>query len=263
MVKSLRTSGFCLFFLFSFLRLISANPAEFKPESPEKKFYSGEKLIYEISYLGVPVGRSVSEVEEATYQNRKAYHFHVFVTSYRGIDFFYKVRDEHHSYVDAKTLETLGYERKIQEGRRKVYEKIIFDPAAHEAHYFDAQGKEIQKLETQPGTQDALSCGYWSRTYPFQAGDRFFIPVHAEEKNWNLEVKTYEKKTVTLSKIGKFEAVRLEPMMEFQGIFFRKGKVEGWVSLDKRRIPLTMKVKIPVLGMISASLISYEPGQSL
>ena len=46
----------------------------------------------------------------------------------------------------------------------------------------------------------------------------------------------------------------------FEGFFVRRGKVRGWMSMDERRIPLVMKVKVPVLGEVVATLSGYEPG---
>lgn len=253
---------FILLFIFS-SNLFAETLPDFPEASPEKKFFVGEKLIYEIYYLGIPVGQSVSEVKEiATVAGRKAYHFQVQVHSYKVMDWIYKVRDEHHSFVDVETLQSLKYQKKLQEGRRHSYERLEWDPDSGGIREYDVQGKVLREMKLETPMQDALSCGYWSRTLDFKPGETFFVPVFAEGKAWNLQVKTYEKKPMILSKVGRFEAVRIEPLMEFTGIFFRKGKVEGWVSLDGRRIPLKMKVKIPVLGSISAELVRYTPGES-
>lgn len=247
--------------IFFPLNLSAAETAVFSPAPPAKQYFKGEKFQYKIYYLGIAVGESVSEIKEIIQvRGRSAYHIEVKVHSYRAIDLIYKVRDEHHSYVDTETLVSLGYEKRLQEGLRKVYERMELDPEKRMARYYDEKGVLLDEIPIEPDSQDALSCGYWARTQILAEKTSFFIPVHADKRNWNLEVKVGSAAPVDIPSVGKFQAVTIEPLMEFQGIFIRKGKTEGRVSLDERRIPLTMKVKIPVLGNIYAELFRYESG---
>lgn len=230
---------------------------------PAKKFYDGEKLVYQIKYLGVPVGRGEAEIKKtADKQGRAAYLIEVNVKSNSVIDWIYKVRDEHRSWIDAETLGSLRYDKKIHEGRRKREESVEFDAAAKKAGYYGKDGKLVREVElAQSIMQDMLSCGYFARTLDFKPESSVVIPVHAQERNWNMEVKFFEKGPIDIKGVGRFEAVRAEPKMDFEGIFIRRGKIEGWISLDARRIPLKMKVKIPVLGTVTAELIEYQEGR--
>lgn len=258
---------FPVFFLSLFLAIPAARSENklpiFSEAAPAKKLWVGEKLVYVISYLGVPVGGAEAEVREIIqFKNRKAYHVVTKVRSYPVIDLFYKVRDEHHSYIDTETLVSLRYEKNIREGRRRERETIEFDPGKKTAAYLDAEGRVRHEMEVPDGTQDAMSCGYWSRSVEIFPNSSLFIPVNAEKRNWNLEVKFYDSRPVEIEGVGSFLALESEPLMEFQGIFFRRGKIRGWISLDARRIPLRMKVKIPVLGQVSAVLKEYTPGKN-
>jgi hypothetical protein len=246
--------------IFLFLILILPLAASASAE-PAKKYTPGEILVYKIEYLGIPVGESRAEIKAITeYEGRKVYPIEVKVRSYSVIDWIYKVRDEHRSLVDVETLQSLRYEKKIHEGRRRAQETIVYPFGKRIAHYLDAKGETLHEMEAPEGVQDQMSCGYWTRTLDLVPDSSVFIPVNADKKNWNLEVKVREKVSVKTA-LGTFEAVRFEPLMEFQGIFIRKGQAEGWVSLDFKRIPLKMKVKIPVLGAIHAELVKYEPGR--
>ena len=229
---------------------------------PLKKFSVGEKFVYRIQYLGIPVGESEGEVKEILeVQGRHAYHLLVRVRSYSMIDWVYKVRDEHHSFLDVETLQPLRYEKNIREGRRRLTERLIFDPGRHTVradHGNEATSPE--EFSVPENVQDELSCGYWFRTLEVEPDTSVFIPVYADGKNWNLEIRLGKVREMDLEGIGKFSALEIEPLMGFQGIFFRKGKIRGWISLDERRIPLQMTVKIPVLGNVRAVLIQYVKG---
>lgn len=220
----------------------AAGPVYEAVSIPEKKLFVGEKLVYQIEYLGVPVGEGRAEVAEKTvYLGRPAYHITVTVRSYKAIDWIYKVRDEHHSYIDAENFQSLALQKKIREGRRR-----------HE--------ESVDMMKEHPGMQDEISCGYFFRTLKIEPRTSVFIPVHADGKDWNLEVKLLDTKPLQIKGAGSFQAIEAQPLMAFQGFFLRKGKVDGWISLDKRRIPLKMSVKIPVLGPITAELKEYVPG---
>lgn len=240
--------------------MYGAVPVFEKTEIPERKYFVGEKLTYQINYLGVPVGEAVSEVLEKTVlDGRQAYHIAVKVRSYRVIDLIYKVRDEHHSYVDAETLGSLSYSCKIREGWNKFEESSVYNSKTGEM-VIKRRGETVH-LAVPAGTQDQLSCGYFFRTLPVKENSSVFIPVQAEGKNWNMEVKTYGFKSVKIENAGEFQALETRPLMPFRGIFFRQGEIHGSISLDKRRIPLRMTVKIPILGSVSSELISYVPGK--
>ncbi len=253
-----------LFFLFfAFPQFLQSAPAATvfeKTEEPAKRLFPGEVLTYRIHYLGIPVGEGRAEVVEKTMvRGREAWHVVVTVRSFRAIDLVYKVRDEHHTWIDTETLASLGYSKKVREGRRKRDEKTDYDLAALTASR-EAKG-EKKTFSIPAGTQDQLSCGYWFRTLSVKPQGSVNIPVEAGGKNWNMEVKTYGTRKMTLGKIGEFEAIEAEPLMPFEGIFIRKSRIRGWMSLDKRRIPLKMSVKIPVLGAVTAELESYQPGR--
>lgn len=230
-------------------------------EEPARKLFVGEKLVYQIRYLAFPIGKAEAEVKEIrNIRGRDAYHIVVKVRSYFVIDLVYKVRDEHHSFMDVEKLNSLGYKKDIREGPRRLKKSMAYDPARHRAVFLDEQGSQ-KGMPVPDHVQDEVSCGYWFRTLPLKPRSSIFIPVHADERNWNLEVKLYNRERVKIPGIGEFEALEVEPLMEFQGIFFKRGRIRGWISLDNRRIPLKMKVKIPVLGSVVSELVEYSPGR--
>ena len=247
--------------LFSGLQIAQAAPAFTPVSDPARKFFVGEKLVYQIRYLGIPIGKAEAEIKEIQQvQGRAAYPIVVKVRSFFVIDLIYKVRDEHHSFIDVEKLHSMRYDKNIREGPHRIKSSIVYDQASHRAVLLDEKGNQKKEMPVPESVQDEVSCGYWFRTLFLQPKTSIFIPVHAHEKNWNMEVKLYDKKKIKVPDIGEFEALEVEPLMEFQGIFVKRGRIRGWISLDSRRIPLRMKVKIPVLGHVTAELVEYFPG---
>lgn len=235
---------------------------DFPPvDAPSSFFYPGEKLVYKISYLGLTVGEAQAEIETLEEWNgRPAYHMVVRVKSHPVLDWIYKVRDEHHTWIDAENLHSLRYEKKLREGRYRVHEVMTYDQEAHTAVYESLTNKSRKEMFIPKNVQDQLSCGYFFRTLKIEPDTVVKIPVNADEKNWELEVKLFQSEPMEIEEVGIFQALEAEPVIKFQGIFVKRGKIRGWISLDERRIPLMMKVKVPVVGHITARLSSYTPG---
>lgn len=242
-----------------FFCLLLAAPGALAESAPPQKLFVGEKLVYSVRVLGIEVGRGEAEVREIVkVRDRDAYHIVIHVRSTRIIDWIYKVRDVHHSYVDVERLHSLRYEKILREGRYRADEVMEYDQTNHTAVYESRLNHSRKEMRIPPDVQDQLSCGFWFRLQEIQPGTEIFIPVNADEKNWSLRVKILKETKVELKGFPEFEAVEVEPEIRFQGIFVKRGKVRGWLSLDPRRIPLKMTVKIPVLGSITARLVNYK-----
>ncbi|HOE68204.1 MAG TPA: DUF3108 domain-containing protein [Candidatus Omnitrophota bacterium] len=247
---------------------LSANVHAAKPEKifppsgkPPARFFVGEKLKFKVTYAGITVGEAESVVKEIVAVNgRDAYHIEINIRSKPVLDWIYKVRDTHHSYVDVQNLCSLRYEKTVHEGRYWTDEVMEYDQAEHLGRFFSKKDNSRKEMFIPKNVQDQISCGYYYRTLDVKPGTKASIPVNADEKNWDLEVLAHGTKEMTIGGIGVFEAVEVEPVILFEGFFVRRGKVRGWMSLDDRRVPLVLKVKIPVLGDVTATLIEYQPG---
>jgi len=230
-------------------------------QKPAAHFFTGEKLTYKISYLGMTVGEAEAEITGLeTLRGRPVYHIVVRVKSHPVIDLLYKVRDEHHTWIDAEKLHSLRYEKKLQEGRYRAHEVMTYDQEAHTALYQSLSNQSEKEMLISKDVQDQLSCGYFFRTLEVQPETTVTLPVNADEKNWDLEIRLLKAAPLEIEGVGRFQALEAEPLIKFQGIFVKRGKIRGWISLDERRIPLMMKVKVPVLGSVTARLSAYKPG---
>jgi Protein of unknown function (DUF3108) len=257
-------AGMTIFALIFFTPSLAAGDAEkvfSYAEKPAAKIYLGEKITFEISYLGVTVGEAVAEVKEMVKVNgRDAYHIEIQVRSRAILNWIYKVRDTHHSYIDAEHFHSLRYEKKIQEGRYWTDESMEYDQEAHIGRFHSLKDHSRKEMFIPKNVQDQISCCYWLRLQEIKPDSKTLIPVNADEKNWDLEVVTHGMKEMKIDSVGVFQAVEVEPIIMFEGFFVRRGKVRGWISLDERRVPLVMKVKVPVLGEVVATLAQYKPG---
>ncbi|MFA5167396.1 MAG: DUF3108 domain-containing protein [Candidatus Omnitrophota bacterium] len=232
-----------------------------RSEKPATKIFLGEKIKFEISYLGITVGEAESVVKELVKVNgRDAYHIEINIRSRPILDWIYKVRDTHHTYIDAEHFHSVRYEKKIKEGRYWTDELMEYDQDGHVGRFYSRKDNSRKEMFVPKHVQDQISCCYWLRLQDVKSDSKTLIPVNADEKNWDLEAITHGVMEMKIDNVGVFQAIEVEPVILFEGFFVRRGKIHGWMSMDERRIPLVMKVKVPVLGEVVATLAGYEPG---
>jgi hypothetical protein len=215
-----------------------------------------EKFTLDVSWGLLSVGEATMSVSKIViFNGRPAYHLVTEARSNSFCDTFYEVRDLNESWLDARTLTSLGYSKKLREGSyyRDVW--VLYDRDA--STFVERQTRKDGTFEVKTGTipaqvQDILSSIYFVRAHELPDGGQVVVDVNTPE-NWPLAVKVTARETVKVP-AGKFPAVLVEPAMRREGLFIQKGKrLRLWLSDDAARRPLMMKVEV-FFGHITAVL---------
>ena len=239
---------FTLFLLFS--STLSAAP-------PPQKLFVGEKLVYSVRLLGIEVGRGETEVKEIVkVRGRDAYHVEIQVRSARIIDWIYKVRDTHHSYIDVERLHSLRYEKILREGRYRADERVRYDTAARKGYYESFWNKSKKEISLDQGyAQDILGVFYWFRLQKVEVGRPIKTVVNSEEKNWDVELRVLGRQTKEIKGRGSFDTILVEPRTRLKGILYQRGRAFVYFTTDERRLPVWITLKTPfgpVVGILRA-----------
>jgi hypothetical protein len=117
-----------------------------------------------------------------------------------------------------------------------------------------------QEFPLNPGALDELSVLYYVRTQTLTPGNTVRARVFASRKNWDLEVNVLRRETLETA-LGRRETVVVEPLLKFDGIFQRKGRMIVWITDDAERIPVQMQSEI-IIGSFFATLTRREVGTS-
>jgi hypothetical protein len=111
-----------------------------------------------------------------------------------------------------------------------------------------------QSLPIPAGTQDIISCLYYTRSVlPLKPGASLTMNVYHDKKNRPVEVRVEEIETIG-SRWGDMKTARVLVIMPFHGLFMNQGNIRVWLTTDERRTPLRMKAKV-ILGSIVADLV--------
>lgn len=220
----------------------------------------GEKLTFKLQWGVLTLGEATLGVSEIVdFNGQPAYHIISTAKTYPFGDRFYKVRDINESWIHVGDLRSLGYSKKLREGKFFRDEWVIFD--------YDNKtwlSKRVNKdasfkysTGTLPGAvQDILSAIFMIRPEPLNVGDEVVFDVNTK-KNWPLKIKVLRKTTIRVP-AGRFRCVIVEPVLREEGLFIQKGKkMQVWLTDDKRHIPVMLRVDI-ILGKISGYLTKME-----
>jgi hypothetical protein len=230
-------------------------PPEPPPARPQTAFGVGERLTFDIKYKFVKAGTSVMEVKEVvTRDGQAAYHVTSRASSNTAFSLIHEVNDRIDSWIERRSLRSLGFEKHLREGRYKRDEVVRFDYREGVAVY--GNGREI---EIGSEVQDILSAFYFMRTLPLEVGRSLSILSHADGKNYPLEVQVLRQDRISVG-AGKFDCYVVEPLLKSSGVFRQKGRLTIWLTRDERHLPVMMKSKISV-GSVVAELAEYRPGR--
>ena len=102
-----------------------------------------------------------------------------------------------------------------------------------------------------------MSAFYYVRTMPLTVGDTSRFSAVSGKKRYELKVLVHGKEEIKTAALGKVKTVKVEPVLDGDGIFNSKGRIFIWLTDDDRRIPVLMQCEI-ALGSIKAKLMKIK-----
>jgi hypothetical protein len=240
-------------------------------------YREGERLGYDVTWLGIKAGEATLEARGVVSLNgHQAYHLVTTAQSTPLISKIYRVDDRTESFLQTDPLRALRFDKNLREGRYRHSSQTVFDhekgiatfryldfsPVPRDITRLDEAeryGKYVsQEFPLTPGALDELSVLYYVRTLPLVANTTVTARVFASRKNWELEVKVLGRETLE-TVLGQRETLKVEPLLKFEGIFQRKGRMIVWLTNDAERIPVQMESQI-IIGSFVTTLTRREVG---
>jgi len=233
---------------------VSADPSESKPWGELKHpFQVGERLTYNVSWLNLTAVIAVMEVAPIPGVSDHGVAKLVGTAQSTPIlTTFFPVDSRVESELDLDTLAPEHMTFRRREGKKK--EDIEYTFHQKKGMVTAVRGGTIESLPMPTGTQDIISCLYYTRTVLEPTpGASLKMNVYHDKKNRPVEVRVEGVETIA-GTWGQAETVRVLVIMPFHGLFMNQGNIRVWVTTDERRTPLRMKAKV-VLGSIVADLV--------
>lgn len=215
-------------------------------------FVNGERLAYDVTWLGMRAGIATMIVQEGRDdRERQQLMLSMTARSSPTVTKFYPVDNRGVSQVDLESFLPTHMTFARREGKR--FNDFDYTFRHHEGLVTAVKDGKTDDLPIPPDAQDAMSCLYYVRkVLPFVPGASLTMTVHHDKKNYKMDVRVEALETVE-GRWGKIETARVVVIMPFQGIFLNEGNIRVWFTTDEHRVPVRMKAKV-VVGSIVAEL---------
>ena len=216
-------------------------------------FRAGETLVFEVSWMRIPIGTATMRVEPAADgAHPRALRFISKARSNRFLDGLYKVDDHIESLFDPQTRLSRAFHMRQREGSYRNHYRMVFDQVKRRVTY-QKRDKPVEVLTMPSTAQDPLSVLYWVRTAPLTVGKPAFASVCNRGETWRTPIRVLKRERLKLP-IGEVDAIKIQPLLQDAGIFRHKGDMFIWLSDDAHRVPVQMQSNIKI-GAVSAQLV--------
>jgi hypothetical protein len=211
-------------------------------------FKVGERLNYRVYLPNIP-----APVATATFQvrARSRYFDHdgLFLTvtaqTTNALQKLFVASDTMSSYVDPKSLLPFRTEVALNQGRTRVANKLTINQ-----DYGTVTTETGEKIEIPIGTHDYLSYFYVLRTFDLTIGKSSPLSILVDNRPKTLVITPLSRETVQL---GSQSIPAIQISLTTDDAQRDKFQLRGWVSADKRRLPLRLTA-MTELGLLRADL---------
>ncbi len=222
-----------------------------------KAFKADEEVKMKVFYstLGVYVGagEAVFTSTLERFNGKPVYHFVGVGSTYSFFDNFFKVRDKYESFVDTANLLPYKFVRNVDEGGYKKYDNVTFNHSSKTAVSTNGVYPVSNCI------QDVVSMIYYARNIDFskyKVNDKIPFDMFLDDEIFHMYIR-YMGKEVIKTRFGKFNAIKIKPLL-LKGTIFEGGeKMTAWLSDDPNHVLLRAESPIAV-GSIKVDMMSYK-----
>lgn len=220
-------------------------------------YVRGEKLLFRAHYGFVNAGYGEVTISDKLYKinDRICYKIETVGKSSNSFDFFIRIRDTWRSYVDTSSIIPHKFFRHIEEGKYRKTEEVFYNHQAENLRVVDKKRDIDKEYKVPSNVQDLVSGFYFLRNTNFNklsVNDTIYIPSFLENEIYDLKL-VYRGKGKVKTKLGKFMALKLTPIMPENSLFDGEESIRVWISDDKNKIPLKIEADM-FIGAVEMDL---------
>ncbi len=236
--------------------VIELQPGQVRPETLDAIFSGNETLHYTVSWSGgLKIGDILMEIRPAA-APATGYVISAHVKDYGALATFYPIDDQFRCTVDGAMKLPTRYEVIQREGHRHHLTTRVteYDQQQQQVRY-QKNKNPIQTFALVGKAYNEFASFIITRALSLQINEPIVVPTFADEKRH--EVRVYLLKREELDSIfGKRQTLKIEPRLQFKGLYEKSGSTLLWVTDDRCRVPVEIRSRI-ALGSLVAELTDY------
>jgi len=214
-----------------------------------------EKLTYQISMFGIPVG--VAELEAKNERGEVRITLRVksnsVLSTLYPVDDFVETRHIGGNFIITKIRQQEGSFKSDRGFTLFLRDKSVF--------WIDNLRKRSM-MESLPNSEvlDILSGVYYLRNRQLKVGSIEQIQLYDSDTYASLPVEVVRRERISLPGFRKADTLVVKPLLRTDGIFKRTGDLLIWLTDDENKVPVKVETQI-ALGTVSVELVSAETKQ--
>jgi hypothetical protein len=226
----------------------------------------GEKLTYQVTYLGIPAGTFTLEaLPYKAVGDRKVYHIMAKAWNSAVFGLMYKLEDYVETYIDYDGFFSHRFHLHQDETKQVRDSQELYDSEKKQSYWWNrwdrkergySENKDFYPME--PFPQDTLSSLYYLRAVPLPPHGMVSFPVMSEGKPLTAYVTVMGREELDTA-AGTLKTVKLKPEAATRGVLERKGDSYMWLTDDDRRFLVKIEAKVKI-GYVVVELKKIELG---
>lgn len=248
---------FAFLLFFGLVTLVSADGVANFP------WQNGERLSFRLSWGFVTAGSA--DMNAYPQENGKIL-FESIARNNGAFRSIYPVADTIRTVADAETLLPDSFLKILNEGTFFSTSRIVFDRRAKLVTLSDTAFTKSRRDEIKSRNDTTLaleglehciiSAFYRVRGMDLSGKQETKFEAVSGKKRYQLRVIIHGKEPIETD-LGKFDCIKVEPVLGDDGAFKASGRLFIWITDDAKRLPVLMRVKIPI-GSIKGELVDFS-----
>ncbi|MBF0194348.1 MAG: DUF3108 domain-containing protein [Magnetococcales bacterium] len=228
----------------------------------EEKVYGaspGEKLFFNVHWMGVPGGRAEMSMEMA---KEGEYKIKAMVETIGVVSLFHPIHDFIYSFGDRLPngeFVSRKFIRDKQRGKKFRNTTVTFDQKNRVVTRISTYKKPIIINTSTDNIKDPMTIFYAIRSLPKLTPNTtlHWLSVGKKEHKVRIEIGEPKQKSVPLGRHNIIPVKIIEP--NGVGMVSQEEALTIWLSADKRRMPYRVETRLSI-GSVAADLIKYDDG---
>jgi len=177
-----------------------------------------------------------------------------------AVNLLFPVADNFQSGFSVKTGCSTGFNKQIQEGRRKIASELSFNyehgrQAQNERNL--VKGTATHKEANIPAcVTDSLSAIFYTQSQTLMPGQTVYFPLADSIHTVTVGMKVEDREEIK-TPAGTFQTVKVQATAD-EGVVKNRGTIRIWYTDDPRHIPVQMQASQFFWGTITFHLQSIE-----
>jgi hypothetical protein len=176
-----------------------------------------------------------------------------------AVNMLFPVVDRFQSSFNLKTGCSAGFNKQIQEGRRKIASELSFDYAHGKQMQYErnlVKGTATRKEANIPAcVTDALAAIFYTQSQALNVGQTAYFPLADSMRTVTVGMKVQEREEIK-TPAGTFQTIKVQATAD-EGVVKNRGSIWIWYTDDPRHMPVQMQARL-FWGTITFHLQSID-----